>query len=132
MRSLALAVIISFFTTSSAVALPAIAAQAATAGQEAATWRKVADAIPLGTTVKVQRIDGSRVSGTLMRTDDTSVTIKKSTRLPEPPVSITYDQVANIERDRKGAMGWGKAIGFGVAAGAGAILTILAIALQLD
>ena len=100
--------------------------------QEAATWRKVADAIALGTTVKVQRIDGSRVSGTLMRVDDTSVTLKKNTRLPEPAVSITFDQVANLERDRKGGMGWGKAIGFGVAAGAGAILTILAIALQLD
>jgi hypothetical protein len=100
--------------------------------QEAAQWRKVADAIPLGTAIKVQRLDGSRVSGTLMRIDDTAVTVKRNTRMPEPPMSITYDQIANMERERSGGMGWGKAIGMGIGAGAGAILTILVIALQLD
>ena len=99
--------------------------------QEAAQWRKVAEAIPLGSKVKIQTVEGKRVSGTLMRVDETAVTIKKHTRLPEAPVSVSYDRIANIEREG-GGMGWGKAIGLGVAAGAGAILTILVIALQLD
>ena len=99
--------------------------------QEAAQWRKVAEAIPLGSKVKIQTLEGKRVSGTLMRVDDTGVTIKKHTRLPEAPVSVAYDRIANIERDG-GGMGWGKAIGMGVGAGAAAILTIFVIALQLD
>ena len=39
--------------------------------QEAQQWRKVADAIPLGSKVKIQTLEGKRVSGTLMRVDDT-------------------------------------------------------------
>ena len=119
MRTIAIALIVSLFTVTTAWS------------QDAATWRKVADAIPLGSKVKVQRVDGTRVSGTLMRADDTGVMVKKNTRLPEPAVIVSYDRIENIELDH-GGMNWGKAIGFGVAAGAGAILTILAIALQLD
>lgn len=100
--------------------------------QDAATWRKVADAIPLGSKVKVQRVDGTRVSGTLMRADDTGVTVKKNTRLPEPAVVVSYDLIGNLERDHGGGMSWGKAIGLGLAGGASAILTILVIALQWD
>ena len=101
--------------------------------QEATTWRKVAEAIPLGSKVKIQTLDGKRVSGTLMRVDDTGVLVKKDTRMPESAITVTYDQIANIERNHAGGgMSWGKAIGLGIGAGAGAILTILVIALQLD
>jgi hypothetical protein len=100
-------------------------------GQEPGAWRKVAEAIPLGSKIKIQRTDGRRVSGTLIRADDQGVTVKKSARLPEAPVTVSYEAVANMERD-SGGMHWGKAIGFGAAAGAAAILTIFVIALQLD
>ena len=100
--------------------------------QETDAWRKVADAIPLGSKIRIQRVDGSRVSGTLMGVDDTALTLKKNTRLPEGPLAVTFDQIANIERGHNGGMGWGKAIGIGVGAGVGAILTIFVIALQLD
>ena len=120
MRTTAIAVIASLLTFSTAAA------------QEPTTWRKVADAIPLGSRVKVQRIEGGRVSGTLIRVDEKGVTIKKSTRIPESPVLIQYDVIDNLERDHGGGMGIGKAIGFGIAAGASAILTIFVIALQMD
>ena len=114
------------------VSLIALNASSAFA-QEAQTWRKVADAIPLGTKVSVTTLEGRKVKGTLMRVDDTSVLVKKSTRIPEAPVVVTFEQISNIERDHGGnGMGWGKAIGFGVGAGAAAILTIMAIAFQLD
>jgi len=100
--------------------------------QEAQTWRSVAEAIPLGSKVSVQTLDGRKLKGTLMRVDDTSMLVKKSTRIPEGPVVVTFDHVANLERDHGGGTGWGKAIGFGVGAGAAAILTIMAIAFQLD
>lgn len=106
-------------------------AATSTFAQEAHTWRKVADAIPLGTKVKIQTLEGKRVSGTLMRVDDTAVAVKKNTRIPEAPIQVTFEQVANIERD-SGGIGWGKAIGIGVATGASAILTIFVIALQLN
>jgi hypothetical protein len=122
MKTTALAVIVSLLALSAGNVF----------AQEAAQWRKVADAIPLGTAVKVQRVNGSRISGTLMRADDTAITLKRNTRVPEAPVSIGYDQIANMERERNGGMGWGKAIGMGIGAGAGAILTIFVIALQWD
>lgn len=100
--------------------------------QEGTAWRKVADGIPLGSKVKIQTPEGRRVSGTLMQVDDRAVMIKKNTRTPEPAVIVTYDQIANLEREHGGGMTWGKAIGLGIGAGAGAILTILVIALQLD
>lgn len=119
MRVIAIAVIIALFTVTNASA------------QEPGTWRKVAAAIPLGSKIKVQMTSGARVNGTLIQVDDTSFSVKKSTRIPEPPVVVTYDSVANLERDHGGTH-WGKAIGFGAAAGAAAILTIFVIALQLD
>jgi hypothetical protein len=119
MRTTAIALIVSLLTVSSAWA------------QDAASWRKVADAIPLGSKVRVQRVDGTRVSGTLMRADDTGVTVKKNTRLPEPAVVVSYEVISNLERDH-GGMGWAKAVGIGVAAGTSAILTVFLIALQWD
>jgi hypothetical protein len=100
--------------------------------QEADDWRKVADAIPLGSKVRVQRVDGSRVSGTLMRVDDEALILKKNTRLPEAPTAVTFNQIANVSREHGGGMSWGKAIGIGIGTGVGAILTIFVIALQFD
>jgi SH3-like domain-containing protein len=121
MRITSIALIVSFLTLSAGNAL----------AQEAGAWRKVADAIPLGSKVKVQTLEGKRITGTLMRADETTVAIKKNTRLPEAAVIVTYDAISNLERDH-GGMNWAKALGIGAAAGAGAILTIFVIALQLD
>jgi len=121
MRVTAIALIVALLTSS-----------AHAFAQEGAAWRKVADAIPLGSTVKVQTIEGQRLKGTLMRVDDQQIAIKRSGRIPEPATLVPFDRISNIELDHGGGMGWGKAIGLGVAAGAGAILTILAIALQID
>ena len=120
MRATAIGLIVSLIMATSAFA------------QEATTWRKVAETIPLGSKVKIQLLDGKRIGGTLMRVDDTGVLVKKSTRIPEAAVTVTFDQMGNIERNHGSSMNWAKAIGVGAAAGAGAILTIIVIALQLD
>ena len=120
MRTIAIGLIVTLLTATGGFA------------QEAQTWRKVAEAIPLGTKVSVQTLDGRKVKGTLIRVDDTSSVVKKNSRIPEAPVPVTFEQTANIERQNGGGMGWAKAIGFGVGAGAAAILTIMAIAFQLD
>jgi hypothetical protein len=121
MRITAIALVVSLFTLASGNAF----------AQEAPAWRKVAEAIPLGSKVKVQTLEGKRVNGTLMRVDDTSVMVKKNTRIPEPAVTVTFEQMGSLERDR-GGMNWAKALGIGAATGAGAILTIFVIALQFD
>ena len=100
---------------------------------EAEMWRNVAAAIPLGTKVKIQTLDNKRVSGVLMRVDGTSVMVKRNSRRPEPAVSIPFDDVAKIERENGGGgVNVAKAIGIGLAAGGGVILSLFLIALQFD
>ena len=70
MRSIAIFVITSLLMSTSAYA------------QEADAWRKVAEGIPLGTKVRIQTIEGKRISGTLMRVDEKEILVKKNTRRP--------------------------------------------------
>jgi hypothetical protein len=100
--------------------------------QDRVEWRNVAEAVPLGTKVKVQTLDGKRVSGTLVRVDDRSLQVKRSARRPEAAAVIAFDRISNIEKDNGGGTTWAKALGIGLGVGAGAIITIFVIALQLD
>lgn len=122
MRITAIALIVSLITLTASNAL----------AQETTDWRHVAEAIQLGSKVKIQTTEGQRLSGTLMRVDDTSVSVKKNTRRPEAAVTITYDRIANLERDHGSGMSWGKAVGIGLGAGAGVMLTLIFFAMQLD
>ena len=99
--------------------------------QEAADWQKVAAATPLGIRVRVETIEGQRLSGTLVRVDSTALLLKRNTRHPEPAVSVSFDRVAKLERQKEG-INVGKAIAVGASAGAGAMLTIILFALQID
>ena len=123
MRATAIVLIASLFTFS---ALPAYAQD------EASAWRKVAEAIPVGSKVKVQTYEGKRVSGVLMRADSTEVLVKRNTRHPEPAVAVPYQDVARIEREKDGGFNVGKAVAIGLAAGGGAMLTLILFAVQLD
>ena len=88
--------------------------------------KEMAAAIPLGATVKAQTRDHKRVSGTLMSVTDEGVIIKKRTRLPEPAVTVRFADLARLELQTHEGMSPGKVIGIGLAAGAGAILTLFA------
>ena len=100
---------------------------------EAAAWRKVSEAIPIGSKVRVQTLEGRRISGTLMRVDGNEVLVKKNTRRPEPAVTVAYADMAKIEREKDGGgFNVGKAIAVGFAAGGGAMLTLILFALQFD
>ena len=122
MRITSLALIISLLSVTASNAF----------AQETVEWRDVAEAIPLGTKVKVQTLDGKRVSGTLVRVDDRSLQVKRYARRPEAATVIAFDRISNIETDNGGGMTWAKALGIGLGVGAGAMLTIFVIALQLD
>ena len=122
MRITSLALIISLFSVTASNAF----------GQEPVVWRDVAEAIPLGTKVKVQTLDGKRVAGTLVRVEERALQVKRDARRPEAAAVIAFDRISNIEKVNGGGMTWAKAVGIGLGVGAGAILTIFVIALQLD
>lgn len=125
MRITAVALILSVFTAGIAVAQPS--------QDEAAIWRQVAEAIPLGSKVKVQIANGRRVNGTLMRVDGNALVVKRNTRRPEPALTVAFTEVAKLERDKPGGGAQiAKAIGVGLAAGAGVFFSLVLIALQLD
>jgi hypothetical protein len=112
---------------------PVAGAQAPTAApppgpDEAGRWRAVARAVTLCTKVKIETVARKRYTGTLMEVTDEAIVIKRSTRLPEPPVTVPFDQVSRIEQDH-GGMSVGKAWGLGAAVAGGAILTVFLIVL---
>lgn len=104
-----------------------------TAGEEIAALKRMAAAIPPGSRVTVHLASGRRLTATLMSVNDEGVVVKRHSRVPEPALAIRFDELARLQRDdRGGGFSLGKAVGVGLAAGAGAILTMFAIALSLD
>lgn len=125
MKTIALALIASVF----AIGTPVAHAQEV----EATAWRQVAETIPLGSKVKVQTAQGRRLNGTLMRVDGNAIMIKRNTRRPEPALTVAFNEMAKLERDQgNGGMHVAKAIGVGLAAGAGVFFSLILIALQMD
>jgi hypothetical protein len=136
MRAIAIVLITSIF----AIGIPGANAQQrssagaqSTRAEEADAWRKVAETIPLGSKVKVQIADGKRVNGTLMRVDGDAIMLKRNTRRPEPAYTVPFTEMAKLERDQaNGGMHIARAIGVGLAAGAGVFFSLVLIALQMD
>lgn len=133
MRLISFAVILSILASGTVAAEPRRRTEPQAQQNEASAWRQVAEAIPLGSKVKIQTLENQRISGVLMRVDGTSVMVKRNTRRPEPALTVNFDDIAKIERDN-GSTGVnvGKAIAIGLAAGGGVILSLFLIALQLD
>jgi hypothetical protein len=72
------------------------------------------------------------MTATLLAIDDDGVIVKRASRVPEPAVTIPFSELARLERDQKGGFSLGKALGVGLAAGAGAILTLFFITIAID
>jgi hypothetical protein len=122
MKPTAIALIVSFLTLGAGSVF----------AQEANDWHQVASTVPLGSRIKVQTVDGHRINGTLMRVESTAMMVKRNTRYPEPAATIPFADVARIERHKEGGFNVAKAIAIGVASGAGAMLTLILFAMQLD
>ena len=111
----------------------AAAQRPATSAEEVKAVQEMATAIPPGSRVKVHTKDGRRITATLMSTTDDAIVVKRESRVPEAAVTIRFDELARLQRDeRSGGVSLAKAIGIGVATGAGAILTLFAIAMSID
>jgi hypothetical protein len=99
---------------------------------ETAAMRQAASAIPLGSRVKVQLQSGRRLTATLLAVEADAIIVKRNARMPEPAVTIPFRELAQLQRDQKSGFSLAKAVGVGLAAGVGAILTMFAIAVTLD
>ena len=129
MRTTALVIMVTILSGG----MPEVVAAQSPAPVEAAAWKAVAGAIPLGSRVKAHTMEGRRISGTLMQVTDEAVLVKRNSRLPEPAVSIAFTDLSRLERDHaSGGINLAKAVGIALAAGAGVMITLFAIALQLD
>lgn len=82
--------------------------------------------LPPGTDVRVGRVSGHSIRGTLMKATDQSIFIQPKTRLAEPMVEIPIGDVVEVTPEHHGN-GVGRAIGAGAAAGAAATLAIFLI-----
>jgi hypothetical protein len=99
---------------------------------ESAAFKEMAAAIPLGSRIKLQTKTGGRLTATLMSVSEEAIIVQRASRVAEPPVTVPFNEIARLQRDDRNGLSLAKAIGVGLASGAGAILTLFAIALSID
>jgi hypothetical protein len=129
MRAITIVIVIAAIV----LAPPVVSAQdALTRDAEMAAFQQLANGIPPGSRVKVRTTDGRRLTATFMAADDRHIVVKRHSRVPEPAIAIEFADLAELRREERSGFSIGKAIGIGLAAGVGAILTLFAIAVSID
>ena len=83
--------------------------------------------LPPGSSIRVERVSGQTVRGTLMKATDQVLIVQRRTRLPEPAVEVPLDDVLSVTPEAQNGTNIAKAIGVGAAAGAGAALAVFLI-----
>lgn len=101
-------------------------------GAEAWAFKQLAAGIPLGTRIAVRTTQGRRLDATLLAVEADRIVVKRRSRVPEPAMGIPYEDLAALDRREPGGFSVGKAIGIGLAAGVGAILTMFAVAVSMN
>jgi hypothetical protein len=127
-KLIAVMVAMTLATTNAAFA----AQQSAAPAIEAAAFHQMAAGIPLGSRVRVQTTAGKRLTATLMNVTDEAIVVKRESRVPEPALSIRFEELASLKRQEPRGIGLGKALGIGLAAGGGAMLTLFLIILSIE
>lgn len=85
--------------------------------------------LPIGSRVRVDLADGTRIHATLMKATPESIVVQKRTRLPEAPIEIAIRDLRAVELETSGstARTVGIAVAAGVAATFGVLLLLAAI-----
>ena len=90
----------------------------AAVSQDPDVWRRYAARLPIGSTVKIGTTDGERLTAVLMIVDDSGITVKPRTRIPEPARQVPFDRLVKLELAGEGAsVARAAAVGGGVGAG---------------
>jgi len=92
-------------------------------------WRAYADRIPIGSTLMIRTRGGERLTAVLFVVDDTAMTVKPRTRIPEPAHRVAFDQIEEltVRRDRLSIL---KYAGIGAGVGVGLFVWLLTAASQ--
>ena len=81
-----------------------------------------------GTLVRVERVSGKSLRGTLMKATADAIVIQPRTRIPEPALEVPIGDIVSVTPDAAGGgFSLAKAIGAGAAAGAGAALAVFLV-----
>ena len=67
-------------------------------GVDPATLADYLKTLPLGKTIRVERVDGRSVRGTLLKVTDRSLTFQEKTRIPEPAIEIPFSEILRVTR----------------------------------
>jgi hypothetical protein len=104
----------------------ALAGQGVIVERTPAYWFSYAEKLPIGATVRVRTIDGTRRTAVLALVDRDGITVELKSRIPEPARRISYDQIQQLELKTNGS-NIAKAAAVGSAIGAGTFLGLLAL-----
>ena len=81
--------------------------------------------LPVGSRVRLSRLKGDEIRGTLMKNDGDPVVIQRRTRVPEAPIAVPLQNVLAVELDTPANGNAGRTIAIGAAAAAAGTLTVL-------
>ena len=99
-----------------------------TGGRQSVDPRVMADYIrqlPVGSRVRLSRLKGDDIRGTLMKNDGDPLVIQRRTRVPEAPIAVPLQNVLAVELDTPANGNAGRTIAIGAAAAAAGTLTVL-------
>jgi hypothetical protein len=127
-----IAVVVCAAVFNAACATTAGGIRVANADQQSATTRaaiaEYVQQLKPGLPVRVGRTDGRTIRGTLMKATADTLVLQPRARVPEPPIEIALADIVSVTPESpSNGSSLGKAIGIGVAAGAGAVLGIFLI-----
>jgi len=81
--------------------------------------------LPVGSRVRLSRLKGDDIRGTLMKNDGDPLVIQRRTRVPEAPIAVPLQNVLAVELDAPANGNAGRTIAIGAAAAAAGTLTVL-------
>ena len=105
-------------------------AGATTGGRQSIDPTVMADYIrqlPVGSRVRLSRVKGDDIRGTLMKNDGDPVVIQRRARVPEAPIAVPLQEVLAVELDVPANGNPARTIAIGAGAAAAATLGVLLV-----
>jgi hypothetical protein len=134
-RSIAVLLIITLTSTMTTARLAAqdLADDAAAANQAATVdlLRSYVGKLPIGAIVKVKLKEGKGVTGTLMVIEPDAIVVKPKTRISRPERRLPLTEIEFVELQERNGASIAKAVGIGLATGAGAFLGLMLLAIAV-
>jgi hypothetical protein len=129
-QSLALVLCCALVTTGCASAAgPRIAQAPQPPVQDRSILADYVQRLAAGSKVRVERIHGSPVRGTLMKATPDLIVVQQNTRIPEPPIELALAELSRVTLDT--GTSTGKTVAIGVGAGVGATFGVLLLLFAL-